>query len=617
MLPAELSKRLTGLEDASEKGYPLRNLYRLMYSEDLWVEAYANIQSNKGALTPGVDSSDTLDGFSKEKVSRIVDGLRGNTYIPKPVRREEIPKGNGKMRPLGIPSGTDKLVQEVTRTILERIYEPIFSDASHGFRRGRSCHTALSGMASCWNGTKWLIDVDIKGCFDNIDHNVLLGLLRKKVDDKRFVHLIEQWLKAGYMHDWKYHGTYSGTPQGGIISPILANIYLHELDTFVNGLKDTYDSGKARRLLPEYQKHQYQILKCRKRIDAIKGDPAKSGEVESLRRRIAEHMELRQQMPSVDTKDPSFKRLKYVRYADDFVIGIIGSRVDAENILRQVKNFISNELKLEVNEEKTKIRHATEGVRFLGYEVRQIASGKVVKAVYQGRHTIVRSTEGIVKVHVPSDVPLEFCNKHGYGNYHTLETRHRGEFIAMSVPEIIATYNAEMRGLAQYYALASNVKEALGKLYFLWQSSLFKTIANKRRTSVAQIASKLRTGSGEYEWEYEVGGKSKKLGVYKLKHLEVKSRDELVDLKPKTAIYTLGSTELVARLNANRCEYCDSEEGCEVHHIRKLKDLQRKPKKTLLEQMMIARLRKTMVLCKSCHTRLHNGTLPDMRRAVT
>jgi retron-type reverse transcriptase len=166
MLPAELTKRLTGLEDASVKGYPLRNLYRLMYNEDLWVEAYATIQSNKGALTPGVDSSDTLDGFSQEKVSRIVESLRGNAYIPKPVRREEIPKGNGKMRPLGIASGTDKLVQEVVRSILERIYEPIFSDASHGFRRGRSCHTALSAMASCWNGTKWLIDVDIKGCFD-------------------------------------------------------------------------------------------------------------------------------------------------------------------------------------------------------------------------------------------------------------------------------------------------------------------------------------------------------------------------------------------------------------------------------------------------------------------
>src|SRR5450755_1238973 len=164
-----VSKRLEGIEDASRKGYPVRNLYRLMCVKEFWLEAYANIQSNAGAMTKGVDNT-TMDGFSLDRVDLLTQALRERTYEPKPARREYIPKPNGKTRPLGIPSGNDKLVQEVTRIILERIYEPVFSDHSHGFRRGRSCHTALSRIALGWDGTKWLIDVDIKGFFDNIDH---------------------------------------------------------------------------------------------------------------------------------------------------------------------------------------------------------------------------------------------------------------------------------------------------------------------------------------------------------------------------------------------------------------------------------------------------------------
>src|SRR5437879_2416047 len=201
-----------------------------MYTPELWMVAYSNLQSNKGAMTKGVNE-DTLDGFSKARGDGIIQKLRGGTYEPNPVRRTYIPKSNGNSRPLGIPSGTDKLVQEVARIILERIYEPVFSDFSHGFRPKRSCHTALSVIQNTWNGTKWICDVDITGFFDNIDHNLMVKFLEKRIDDKRFIRLLEQMLKAGYIEDWKFFGTYTGTPQGGVLTPPT------KLQTFFFGIR--------------------------------------------------------------------------------------------------------------------------------------------------------------------------------------------------------------------------------------------------------------------------------------------------------------------------------------------------------------------------------------------
>ena len=229
MLPDTVRKRLETLGEVSRQGKRVNGLFRLMESQDMYLKAYANLYANKGATTKGIDGA-TMDGFSEDRVINLIELLRERRYAPKPVRRVYIPKKNGKLRPLGVPSGEDKLVQEVARMLLERIYEPTFSHDSHGFRTGRSCHTALEHIRHNWNGVKWLIDVDIKGFYDNINHTKLIALLEKKIDDKRFIGLIKAMLKAGYMEDWTFHKTHSGAPQGGIVSPILANAYLHELD---------------------------------------------------------------------------------------------------------------------------------------------------------------------------------------------------------------------------------------------------------------------------------------------------------------------------------------------------------------------------------------------------
>jgi len=208
---------------AKVKGIRFDRLYRYVCNPDLYIKAYANIYSNKGSSTRGTDEA-TADDFNKTRISELIDSLKDESYKAKPARRTYIPKKNGKLRPLGIPSFDDRLVQEVVRMILEAIYEPTFSPKSHGFRPHRSCHTALEEVKETFRGVRWFIEGDIKGCFDNIDHHVLIGILRKKITDERFIRLIWKFLKAGYLEDFKYHKTYSGTPQGGIVSPLLANI---------------------------------------------------------------------------------------------------------------------------------------------------------------------------------------------------------------------------------------------------------------------------------------------------------------------------------------------------------------------------------------------------------
>lgn len=219
--------------------------------------AYKNIYANDGSMTPGMDGT-TLDGMSSRRIDGIIASLKDRSYQPNPARREYIPEKSdpNKKRPLGIPSANDKLVQEVVRLILESIYEPSFSEHSHGFRPRRSCHTALLHLQRTFTGAKWFVEGDIKACFDSFDHHVLIDILRRRIADETFIALMWKFLKAGYMEQWEYHKTYSGTPQGSGISPILANIYLNELDKHIADYKASFDQGSSlsRKVNPEYER---------------------------------------------------------------------------------------------------------------------------------------------------------------------------------------------------------------------------------------------------------------------------------------------------------------------------------------------------------------------------
>ena len=369
MLPDTIEKAIGSLPAVVRSGRRVNGLFRRMKAPLIWERAYQKIAPNKGAMTPGVDGA-TFDGFSLEKVRSIINRLADGTYRPQPVRRVYIPKANGKKRPLGVPTTEDRLVQEVVRTLLEQIYEPLFSQRSHGFRPGRSCHTALEDIRATWTGVKWLVDVDVVGFFDNIDHDTLLGLLGKRIADQRFMGLIRGMLKAGHIEDWVFHRTYSGTPQGGVVSPMLANIYLHELDEFMQKKTAGFNKGTKRAPTSEARRIMNRLRYLRQQVDLRRAHRGEDDQrITSLLDEIGRLKAERMTVPATDALDPNYRRLRYCRYADDFLIGVTGSKEEARQTMEEVRVFLAEHLKLTVSDEKSGISKASDGASFLGYEV--------------------------------------------------------------------------------------------------------------------------------------------------------------------------------------------------------------------------------------------------------
>jgi group II intron reverse transcriptase/maturase len=609
MLTETVIRRLEALGTISQQGKRLNGLFRLMENPLLWHEAYANIYANQGALTKGVDEV-TLDGFSHQRVTSIIARLKAGTYHFKPVRRTYIQKANGKKRPLGVSSGDDKLVQEVVRMILEKIYEPVFDDSSHGFRPGRSPHTALEQIKHEWTAVKWLVDMDLQSYFDTIPHGVLLTLLKKKIEDKRFLRLIQAMLDAGYLEDWTYHTTYSGVPQGSIVSPILANVVLHELDLFMKTLKRQFDTGKRRKANKDYIHYSKKIYRLRRKYDALKGKEENTEQLQKIKREIQHLKQQRRNFHKGDPFDPEYKRLHYCRYADDFGVGIIGSQADAEAIRQTIKHYVEETLQLTVSEEKSHIRSGKEGVMFLGYWIKTYTGKRIVKVKRGTCHFTSKSVNERLQLHLPSEKLTKFAQAKNYGDYHTGKAQPRHNLVNLSDAEIILAYNAELRGFANYYALALNAKRDMNQLAYLWRQSLFRTLARKHKTTVSKTAKRLKTDDG-HKLTVQSEKKTRIIRVFRLRDLKPPMmRDPQVDAQPNVFALTLSRSELIRRLNAERCEYCGTREGSfEVHHIRKLKDVEHG--KQLWQKVMATRNRKTLILCLQCHHLLHAGKLPD------
>jgi group II intron reverse transcriptase/maturase len=579
--------------DRGRRGLPLEDVYRQLFNPDLYLRAYGKIYRNEGAMTRGA-TAETVDGMSLEKIRRIIELLKFERYRWTPMRRTYIEKkGSTKKRPLGLPTWSDKLLQEVLRSILEAYYEPQFSPASHGFRPGRGCHTALAEIEHAWTGTAWFIEGDIKGCFDNIDHTVLLSILREKIHDNRFLRLVENLLKAGYLEGWRYGATYSGTPQGGIISPVLANLYLDRLDKFVEiDLLPTYNRGTRRK-----SNKAYRVLQDRARW--LKRT-SRAEEAATLRKQM-------QQLPSVVLDDAGYRRLRYIRYADDFLLGFIGPRSEAEGIKRRIGEFLREGLKLELSEAKTLVTHArSEPARFLGYHAGVLQDDR--RRGQRGR------ANGKVQLRVPKEVVRAKCAAH---------LRHgkpvdRPELVPDSEFSIVARFQQEYRGLAEYYKLAVN-RGNLDRLKWVMEAALTKTLARKLGISVSQVYARfgatLQTASGPRKGlEVRVVRPGKPPLVAQWGGISLARQGHAV-LDDQQRVVPGGRTELLQRLLAETCELCGSTDRIEVHHIRHLKDLRRRrrgqnPPPRWVE-VMAARRRKTLVVCHECHRGIHTG---DPRR---
>ena len=543
-------------------------LYRYLLRPDLYYLAYKNLYANKGAGTKGVND-DTADGFSKEKVDRIIQSLADGTYTPNPVRREYIQKkqNSTKKRPLGIPTFTDKLVQEVLRMILESVYEPIFSNNSHGFRPNRSCHTALKSLKREFSGVSWFIEGDIKGCFDNIDHQVLANVINAKIKDARLIQLIWKFLKAGYMEDWQYHATYSGCPQGGIVSPILANIYLNELDKFVEKTAKEFYKSRDRHHTPEYDKVTWQIKKAQKQLKTATGQ-----EKTALLQKIAQLKAVMHKTPCMSKTD---KVIKYIRYADDFILGVKGDKADCERIKRQLSDFISQTLKMELSEQKTLITHSNQYARFLGYDIRVRRDQKLKP---HGNH-VSRTLNGSVELCIPfADKIMPFLfGKSVIRQLHdgTIEPTARKYIFRCTDLEIVSTYNSELRGICNYYSIASNFNK-LQYFEYLMEYSCLKTLAGKHESTSRKMMRKYRDGNGSWGVPYQTKAGIKRRSFARF--MDCKNTDLWTDKIIDFAIAHIGSrTSFDDRLSARVCELCGKTNvPLEIHHVNKVKNLKGK-----------------------------------------
>ncbi|AQY40473.1 reverse transcriptase domain-containing protein [Bacillus thuringiensis] len=589
---------------SKEENYVFDRLYRNLYNPEFYLKAYANLYAKPGNMTEGSDGK-TIDGFNLKRIDSLVESLKNETYQPKPSRRVYIPKANGKKRPLGIPSFDDKLLQEVVRMILEAIYEGIFLKASHGFRPEHGCHTALEQIRGTFTGVRWFIEGDIEAFFDNIDHHVLINILKRRIDDAKFIRLVWKFLRAGFIDDWKFHKTYSGTPQGGIISPLLSNIYLNELDVYMEEYINSFNKGIKREKTNSTRYLETKMYRMRKRMREAWAELPQKDKDENLK----QYKELRNQLLNTQCTNPmdsNFKRLRYTRYADDFLIGIIGSKEDCLTLKEDITIFLKNKLKLNLSQEKTLITSSAKKARFLGYDITVTRNTSVGT---DGNGFTKRTRNFICKLYAPQDKWVQKLKEYGALKI-TLDGKwkstHRTYLKDLDDIEIINTFNSEIRGLYNYYKLAHNVAN-LHKFYHFMKFSFAKTLGAKYKKSVSKIFSEYSI-NGELCVKYKTKKGQKVMYFYRDGFRRVKSPTFLhdADSLPNTLKFG-GTTSLIDRLKATKCEYCGKESTeLEMHHVRKLKDLKGKKK---WEYFMIARRRKTLALCKECHVALHNGKL--------
>ena len=582
----------------------INNIYPLLYKQQFYLTAYNKLSKNSGSLTPG-ETNETIDGMSLKRIDTIIDEMRYERYKWYKLRQVDIPKSNGGFRTLSIPEWRDKLVQEVMRMILSAIYEPKFLDCSHGFRPGRGCHTALQRIKQKSVACSFFIEGDITKCFDSIDHNILLNILKRDIKDNRFIELIRKMLKAGkFGKDFIYGKTYSGTPQGGVLSPLLANIYLNELDQYIeNTLVPKYHNNLEKKHSKEYDALWLKIKREQKRL--IGNNPnTRIKKDESIKRL----KEWRKKLRSINSKEndeiTKSRRLIYTRYADDWIISFTGPFNEAKEIKQYIKDFLKDNLKLELSEEKTKITIASNEknpARFLSYNIitqwnnNKICNGK-------------RSLGGVIALMIPDDVITNKSREFTKNN----KPVHKPEYLSYPIYDIIKAYQYKLKGISQYYKFARN-QQKLATLKYVMETSLAKTLASKLKISVNKVFNK-------YNGLKEVDGYKYKVVMNKIIDKNGKEHIAYFGAIPFKTISILDTpindqinseyildkrNSLANRLINNKCEICGSDDRVQIHHIKHMKDI--KNNKAEWAKKMIAINRKTIALCHKHHLEVHKG----------
>ena len=580
---------------SKHSAYKYERLYRALFNEEMYYVAYQRIYAKLGNMTPGSDNK-TVDGMNLDRIEKLIQSLKDESYQPQPSKRTYIPKKNGKVRPLGIPAFDDKLVQEVIRMILEAIYEGQFQNCSYGFRPKQSCHTALAQIQKSFNGAKWFVEGDIKGFFDNISHDVMIDILKERISDERFIRLMRKFLNAGYIEDWQFHKTQSGTPQGGIISPILANIYLDKLDVYMMEYIRNFDKGENRKANKERVQYEYGKRLAVAKLKSV----TDKDERKFIIKQIKAFDKERSLISCGDEMDSDYRRMKYVRYADDFLIGIIGNKEDAMRIKEDIKNFLQSKLRLELSDEKTLVTYSEKSAKFLGYEI-YVRKSNLTKRDSKGR--IRRAFNKKVYLKLTTDVMKKKLLEYGaleiktHNGKEQWKPRARVQFINNDDLEILERYNSEIRGLYNYYSIANNCSE-MNSFKYIMEYSMYKTFACKYRTTVKKIARKYKENK-VFTVHFKNNKGQNKIRVFYNEGFKRKNPIHHSWVDNLISPFSISTTSLVDRLKANVCELCGAtDRKLHMHHVRKLKGLDNKKP---WEKHMIARRRKTIALCASCH----------------
>lgn len=587
----------------AEPGWVNNDLYRLMYRPDFYVVAYERMKSNPGNMTPGADGS-TIDGFSMTTIEKIVKEMRDESFQFSRSKRVQIPKAKGGTRPLGIPNPRDKIVQEVIRMILEAIYDSPygsnFSDNSHGFRPYRSCHSALKSIRNKWNGVTWIVEGDVKAAFDNIHHETLIGVLKKRISDERFLNLIWKALTAGYYEFKKPINSVVGTPQGSIVSPILCNVFLNELDEFCEGLIAKYEAGTAPKRNPVYRKMMAKAANIRKDMGAHA--------LRSIKRQeLAVHLKanalaMRNTNPVVG--NGQYIRIKYVRYADDWCMGVNGPISIAEKIREEISDYMSKTLKLELNLEKTHIRHAkSEEAFFLGTRIRIGSECPRVSRVHRHGSTFLKRNAGWTPVMMaPVNKLIErlhlkgICDKLG-------NPQAKYNWAALDDDQIVDMYSSIWRGLANYYSFVDNLV-TMSRVQYILKYSAAKTLALKHRSSVPKIFRK----HGKMLRVKKVTAKGKPV-ITRFFHItdwSNKPNDFNVGLMETPDEILKKHQRLRTRSKLGEdCAICGSDENLHMHHVRSIRTIGESVKG--FTRLLAKINRKQIPVCFDCHQKIHKG----------
>jgi group II intron reverse transcriptase/maturase len=584
----------------STRQWITHDLYRLMYREDLYISAYERIKSNPGNRTPGTGEQ-TLDGFSLPSIREIIQEMRTEQFRFRPVRQQFIAKPNGKMRKLGMPCVRDKVLQEVMRLILEVIYDsqeaPYFQETSHGFRPQRSCHTALREVRTHWTAVNWYIEGDIHACFDELDHPILVQILRKKIQDERFLNLIRKLLKAGYM-DLHGHNQESlmGSPQGGLVSPILANVYLHELDDYVEHLRKNYEKGTRKRDNPAW------VRLIREKNRLVKRGATETKAFKNLMQQI-------RSTPAKLVNDPAYGRLKYLRYAGEWLIGFCGSHATAEEIKEQVKTFLQNHLKLTLSQEKTRIPTArTEEALFLGttLTIGNGGEGKVARQQTSKGKTIQRRSTGWAPImKAPMDKLRKRLKERGFCTA-TGEPIAKGLWTTLDADQIIHLYSSVNRGLQNYYRFVDNWKQC-SRIQDILKFSLAQTLAQKYKLSVPQVFK--RFGKELCVLIKGRGGKpDRQVSCYQNQDwTKNKLAFQVGNQDNRDVVRTLVRLRTRSKLGMPCCICGEWRKQIEMHHVRHLRKLNNKRVATGFNRLLRAMNRKQVPVRSDCHRKIHRG----------